>query len=460
MSRTVSQTFYTQDGVALGNSWSGVQTNLAKIKQEAGYPKSKEDGNSTVIGYVVGQDNLTGKTIASDGNGSLIKGDLSQSPKVLHRVIVNRNKSKDGSRRVSMTGSRKVTFQTVASLVTQGAVGQSEIDICRSASSSGGGAPNPPEDPPEPDPPPPEPPSGPNQPTPNPEEDESQPPGEGCEPESDCQWYNASESGATEGSGCPPGTTSRGFAQLPDGSYKVLCCGPDRPAGDGCPEDPTTYGYQCVNGTCELVPNGLFASASECESGCNQDEPPGPAMRYTCAGIQCIADPNGEYGSLEACQDGCKDGTQTWNPPAAGVGPCEPELGTGGAFANQGDCDETTGQCPNRTYRIDMALSWTAFNPATGEVEPFSFYGGPNFSTPVGIADKLEGPLSGAQLFFYKNTFWPFQEKAGFDIVISGSNGFYRWSRGAPFTGNGGYIVDGPTFSATIIPNNPSIPCN
>jgi len=353
MSRTVSRTFYTQDGVALGNSWSGVQTNLAKIRQEAGYPKSKEDGNPTTLAYVVGQDNLTGQTLASDGNGSILKGELDSEPKLLTQVTVNRSKSKEGSRQIAMGGASQVKFQSISPQITQGAVGQSEIDICKSASSGGGGAPNPPEEPPEPDEPPPAPPSGPNQPTPNPEEDESQPPGEGCEPESDCQWYNASESGATEGSGCPPGTTSRGFAQLPDGSYKVLCCGPDRPAGDGCPEDPTTYGFQCVNGTCELVPNGLYASASECEAGCNQDEP-GEAMRYTCAGIQCIQDPNGEYATLEACQDGCKDGTQTWDPPEMpGSGPCVPVLGTNGQYTSQSECETANGREPRPNgYRI------------------------------------------------------------------------------------------------------------
>lgn len=460
--------YYTADGTPLGTTWTGAQMrlqSLANQRQEAGYPKSQEDGNSTTIGYIVGQDNLTGQTLASDGNGSVLKGQLDEQPKALQQVVVSRNKSSQGSRQVSMSGSRKVSFQVETPRLTQGNVGQAEIDQCKSAGSGGGGSPQPPqppqppeppEDPPEPDEPPPAPPGGPNQPEPNPEEDESQPPGEGCTPESDCQWYNTNEAGATEGSGCPAGTTSRGFAQLAENVYKVLCCGPDRPTGDGCPEDPTTYGYQCVNGTCELVPNGLFASASECEQGCNQDEDPEPAMRYTCAGIQCIEAADGEYASLAECQGGCQDGTETWNPPPSGVGPCTPVLGLDGQYTTQGECYEASGQCAERNYFLSANITWEEFDISTGETWPRSFTGEPTFVNPS-FATPCSGPIGSPSLTYSANPFFPFQENYSFDITVGMGSCTYRWNRGA---GNMYRAVRNVSYSITPTVANPEASCN
>ena len=284
-----------------------------------GYPKSTESSNVVTVGYIVGQDNLTGKTIASDGNGTLFKASLSEPPSILNQVTIKRTESTNGSRQMTMGSSKKATQGQQVGGLTSGNVGKAEVDICRFPSLT----PPPPEEPDEPEPPPPLPPSDPT----NPEEDEEEEelePGEGCTSESDCQWYNSNESDAVSGSGCPAGTQSRGFAQLSDGSFKVLCCGPDRPAGDGCPDDPTTYGYQCVNGRCELVPNGLYATISECEaSGCDQEEPP-VAIRYNCSGTECIEAVDGQFASLAECESsGCREQQPIIGPPPFTGGQCD-----------------------------------------------------------------------------------------------------------------------------------------
>ena len=267
------------------------------------YPKVKESGEDAILGTVVGQDNITGKTLVADGAGSTFKVPLEGELIVSTEVVVERAKAEQGGRKVSADGKRTVKLVQVTPLATKSAVGQADIDRCN----TGGGStpPSPPDEPeePEPEPPPPQPPVDPQQPE---EPDETPTPPEGCSPDSNCQWYNTSESGATSGSGCPAGTSSKGFAQLSGNRYMVLCCGEGRPAGDGCPEDPTTYGYGCVNGSCELVPNGLYATLAECEIGCTQPEEPPVAKRYTCSGTTCLESPTGEYSSLSDCQAGCK----------------------------------------------------------------------------------------------------------------------------------------------------------
>jgi hypothetical protein len=436
-----------------------------------------------ITARVAGTDHTTGQVIVTDGGGnkynvqvgvSAISSSISPSgrsasfPSIVvgQSVIISRSRSQSGERTVRLLSVVPLTADPsdfLSNFAGRGNINELCTPTQNATVISGVRAPRPPEDPEDQEEPAPENPE--QRPNDDPEDDPPSKPF-GCNPKDDAQWYN--------GEGCPAGMRSLGFATLSDGGTKTLCKGANPPPGDGCPETPDEYGWICVrsenNGqlseSCEFVPNGLYATKAECEGACvcsdcgdpdeDPDDPEAP-LRFDCSGGDCIASPTGTYATLEACETAC---VETWDRPEGNVGPCDSVVGPGGEFTSQGDCNESTGQCPNRTYRIDMSLSWTAFNPVTGEVEPFSFNGGPNFSTPVGIADKLEGPLSGATLSFYKNTFFPFQEKAGFNIVINGSNGFYRWNRGAPFTGNGGYIVSGPTFSATIFPNNPSTPCN
>jgi len=280
-------------------------------KMPPGWPKTAPSGQAVMLNYVVGQDNLTGKTISSDGSQGLTKGLTDGQPRVLQSVVVSRSKASGNGRRVSMkSSSRKTVTISTSTVLTQGAIGQPEVDLCKSNSFTNR---PPPEDPEDPEPPPPPVPPGPN--APEPPETPDPPPEtpEGCSTESDCQWYN---SGDGEDTSCPAGTTYKGFAQLNSG-FKVLCCGPDRPVGDGCPEDPSTYGYQCVNGTCEVVPNGLYSTRAECESaGCGQDTPelPDPDPRYSCLNGSCVENSKGEFESLSACESGCTGGSEPEEP--------------------------------------------------------------------------------------------------------------------------------------------------
>ncbi len=455
---------------------SSIAHNPGAITQDKIVAARTNQGNveDIITARVTGVNHSTGEAYVVDGSNnqysvkvgiavlrsSISGGGRSASAPALvpgQSVVVSRSRSQNGERTV-----RLITIVPLGrnpSDFTQALSSPNFNELCTpkgTATSISGGVRKPPSPPDEPedqdDPNPPDPPE------PDPNDDEpSDPPSApfGCNPNDGARWYDG---------GCPAGSRSLGFAELPGGGTKSLCTGPNLPPGDGCPVTPDTYGWTCAGEDgCQLVPNGQFLTREECEAQCsNEPDPeedpndPEAPLRYACEGSSCVASPTGSFLTLAECESAC---VETWDPPLGGVGPCLPQSGTGGSFTTESACNVASGQCPARTYRISMSLSWQAFNPATGVVESFSFSGGPNIITPSGIADQIRGPLSSANLVMLTNPFFPFQPNYGFQITISGANGFFRWSRLAPFTGVGGNIVGTPTYSATIIANNPSTPC-
>jgi hypothetical protein len=265
-------------------------------------------------GYTIGQNNRNGNIIAKSDNGETVE--FAKPPNV--NTVVSRG-SVSIYHDQSNLGSRVVKGEIGNQIVSDGnpintrnKQSQSSLDNCDDQGGGSGQPPNEPEEPEEPEPPP-----EPNAPEPNDPEEPDEPPeepGEGCSPESDCQWYNSPNG---DSSNCPAGTTYKGFAELAGGKFKVLCCGEERPAGDGCPEDPEIYGWQCINGTCEQLPAGLYATKAECEETCNQDENclPWACENDTCTNVGC----GGQYSTLEECQAVCGPpffGGQCGDPPS------------------------------------------------------------------------------------------------------------------------------------------------
>lgn len=344
-----------------------------------GYPKSEPQGNDNITGFVVGQDNITGDSIVSDGKGNIFKGpDSRDVVKPLTKATAKRDEISKGSRDVTID-STEVTISSGGgdpdnpsrtTGLTPGPSKDDQIDPCKpgqnqvgndelndnenpdegggelgradipepppnptldpfggidgprlgatntSSSSSGGSSRNrdstifnpPPEDSDDDD----EPQRRRNPGTggsPQPDPPSNNPP-TGCSTDDDCQWYN--------GNDCPTGTSSRGRAELSDGSEMKLCCGSDRPPGDGCPDDETSAGYECRDNTCVRVPGGgIYATIEDCEdSGCGDnedpndpDDPTNPTnpdnqTRYDCIDGECVESEGGEFESLTECQNG------------------------------------------------------------------------------------------------------------------------------------------------------------
>jgi hypothetical protein len=246
------------------------------------------------MGRVVGQNNFTGNYLVDNNRQINTVRKTENHLQKDESVSLGRD-----NRNVIVLGpgsGRVVTF--IPKSKTSNKANPDDLDICNTPS---GGSPSNSEPPKEPEGPEnPKPPAEPEPPAPeDPEEPDTPPsPSEGCYPESDCQWYNAPSGNPLN---CPSGTTYKGFAELPGiGNFMVLCCGEERPAGDGCPDDPVAYGWQCVNGTCEQLPAGLYATKAECETNCNQ-EPCGNAWASeggTCTFVGCG---QGEYGTEDEC---------------------------------------------------------------------------------------------------------------------------------------------------------------
>lgn len=310
-------------------------------------------------GYVVGQDNFGGQAIVSDGS-TTIKGRADAEPAIHTVAVVTRARSKEGARSaVVETKGRKSTISS-QSILTQGTTGQATTQSCP-GNSSPSPAPEPGDPEPQPEPQPPSPPGSPNDP---PEEDEPSSTPVGCDPNDDCQWYNAASGDAP----CPAGTTYQGFAELPGGSFKILCCGPQRPSGDGCPTDPTTFGWSCDNGTCRNVPNGTFATFEECQGTCR-------ANTFECANGSCVEvfDGSGSFATLADCEASCGGADMGWN--------CVEQTcvkAPGGRFASLADCKAAQCECqrgvtPGVAYRyryIDRRA------PSCFQVPPFQQFSG------------------------------------------------------------------------------------
>lgn len=512
--------FNAETGESLGQNWSSVQTSLTRNRQEGERKKSSTKTFSKVVSaptskpptptppslpanaaqirhnpgaisqesliqaqqnfkpvediittQVVGSNIPTGEAIVQDGGGNKYNvkvgvatlqseiypgGKGFRGPAIIpgQQVIIARSRSQSGERTVRLVAVVPLG-QNPSDFTASLGANQNINDLCKPASGGGSSSivrrpPDPPEGPDDnqdPNPPiPPEPPED--------EPEDEDPPSRpfGCNPNDNARWYNGS---------CPAGMRSLGTATLSDGSTKSLCTGPNLPPGDGCPETPDTYGWSCVNGVCQQVPNGLYATRSECEGSCQpeEDEPldpndPEAPLRFNCVpGSGCEASPTGVYSTLEECESAC---VTSWNPPSGGVGPCVPVIGPGGAFVNEADCSQSTGQCPNRRYFLSMNATWELVDIFTGVVTPMSWTNQqPNFANPV-FGVPFRGPVGSPQVSYVRNSFFAFQENQSFNIVVNMADGQYRWFTG----GNSTQQVRNLQFSITTIVANPEIPCN
>lgn len=89
-------------------------------------------------------------------------------------------------------------------------------------------------------------------------------------PTSNCQWISVTQAQAEGATGCPTGTTFTGFAELPSGTFRALCCAPAGEtapvAGDGC--NWQLARWKCLNGVCieDYSESSPYATKSECEA--------------------------------------------------------------------------------------------------------------------------------------------------------------------------------------------------
>lgn len=323
-----------------------------------------------VDGYVVGKDNATGQAIVTDG-ASQLKGITQGEVSIYQFAAFTRPESGEGGRlgRIQATGENFSAIDTPA--LTQNTTDAKAVQGCGTAFGSGQrDSPKPelteeqlPSEPPE-EPEPEEPPatieeianSSPYNPQPNPADEDT---GTGCTTTSDCQWYDA----ISLDQPCPYGTTKQGATEITPGVFMILCCGEERPVGDGCPVDSSQLGWTCTNGTCTQTQGGQFATEEEClASGCLK-------QTWTCTQNGCVEvfDGSGEFDSLEECQLQCSGlGWDCVN------GTCQQV--SGGRFATQALCEASgcgAGSASPITDYCDgnagAVLTWSS-----GSVESFN----------------------------------------------------------------------------------------
>lgn len=251
--------------------------------------------------YVVGQDNITGRSIVSDGNGTYQLNQDLGNVRPGDQATLSRSETSEGGRFITATvrqfaGGKLLTY--TYKVAAQNPIESDTInDNCddNNGVSDPGSPPAFPPEAPEPD----EPPENFIPPEEEEEEEEEDPVSVpfGCAPDDSAQWFN--------GSSCPPDTVSLGFAELPDGSVMSLCQGASTPPGDGCPVEPSTYGYSCVDGNCIEKANGSFATLAECqESGCqdvSEEIPINPTMGWENVDGVCQLIPGGSFSTKIEC---------------------------------------------------------------------------------------------------------------------------------------------------------------
>lgn len=271
--------------------------------------KASKEPQDLVDGYVVGQDNTTGQAIVTDG-ATRLKGEAENEVRIFKFATFERAESVAGGRlgkvRVSPSTSSKIGSKGL----TQKSQPSRNVDGCQSGGVGGDSTdparpdipeaqlPSEPPTEPEPDPPPETigaiagaSPQNPEL-SPTPEDTPT-----GCTTVSDCQWLDA----ISLDQPCPYGTTKNGATEITAGVFMILCCGEDRPVGDGCPVDSSQLGWTCVNGTCQQTQGGQFATQEEClASGCLK-------QTWTCTPNGCVEifNGSGEFSSLEECQQQC-----------------------------------------------------------------------------------------------------------------------------------------------------------
>lgn len=288
-----------------------------------------------VDGYVIGQDNTTGQAIVSDG-ASQLRGEVVGDINIYQFAAFERPESASGGRngRVrSLPGDAKI-FELPA--ITQQSQPDPEIDGCEgdetdeNQTNENFELDELPEDPAEQGDPGDlaEPPvdvdevasDDPNNPQPDPSEESTL---EGCSPEDECQWYYAPSIDAA----CPAGTIKKSGIELSTGEFMILCCGPDRPVGDGCPDDEV--GWECVDGTCTLVTGGRWATQEECEQNCT-------SITWTCTPDGCVSvtDGSGEFATEAECLQQCS--AQGWECVGGACQQIE-----GGRYATRTECENS-----------------------------------------------------------------------------------------------------------------------
>lgn len=222
--------------------------------------------------------------------------------------------------------------------------------------------PDEPEENPQDDPTAPEDPEGPNPGNPG---DSGNTGNEGCNDATDpCGWYTGS---------CPAGTTESQRTTAPDGSTKVLCCGPARPPGEGCDWKTPAVKFKCVNGNCIQATDGTFDTLDEClNSGC-QDDSPEPTPDPSDPGN---TGPDGENGSPSDSADG-----------SGGSGEATMDGGVG-------DPPFTGGQCCDTGWQV--FYTYSLVNQDNGSTRgPFSSNVFTNIGTLSSFAIRQEasGPV-------------------------------------------------------------------
>lgn len=337
---------------------------------------------------VVGQNNVTGRPIVAEPGSTQTVEAVSDSDDYRVGQTVDVSRDRSGTRSGSRRASTRVFKATFTSDSESSQPTQNEPDDtanttgCKNSFSIKASR----NDPPPPEPPPPTPPPDPGNPEPGDEAettpDPTQP--DGCDPQSSSQWYNSPDGS----SGCPAGTNYLGFAELGTGVFMVLCEGPSRPPGDGCPYDPPVsgfpQGYDCELGSCVLKPGGRYATLAECQSaGC-------PTTGYACVGGTCQEVPiaNAQYDTLAECEiGGCGSGADGYSCVG---GECQ--LVPGGTYATLQDCYNsgcTTDNEPGVSYRINAFWERQTFNPVSGTWNPHV----PESATPITFSTYI-GPIS------------------------------------------------------------------
>lgn len=275
-----------------------VAARASKIWQSRSSFSTSKKQDEALAGTVVGKDNLRNRPkIKLQGSTQTITATRGSEPSYGTSVVINKTNSRIGGRRMSVTSSRLIPTSPDTALSQSYEDTETNITGCidNDPSNFNPNPPDPPEPDPDPDDPPPNPPGNPNDPEAPPE---PAPTPNGCSPSDFDQWYNASGPGSEN---CPAGTTFKGFAEVPEGTFMVLCGGSSRPPGDGCPEE--TVGYSCVNGSCAEVPNGTYSTIEQCQAAdCSES-----ALGYICNGSSCQQVPLSEatYATLEECQNNC-----------------------------------------------------------------------------------------------------------------------------------------------------------
>lgn len=335
-----------------------VNINSVSNRLWKGRVSSSKRPDEVKSGTVVGADNKRGSTkVKLTGSAVNVNVFNNQSnPATYGRsVTINRSNSRRGGRRVSVTTTRKISTNSESDARLTQAYEDTTTNLTGCTDNDPSPfQPEPPEPPeaPEPEPTPDPPEAGPN----DPEQPPEQPPTpNGCNPEDEDQWYNAAGPGAEF---CPAGTQYKGFAEVPEGTFMVLCGGPARPPGDGCPEEPISY--SCYQGSCREVPNGTFASIEDCQAtDCSES-----GMGFVCVSGSCEPVPLSQaiYATQEECLANCD------SPPAPGAFDCvngQCLAVEGGAFTDINDCRFNCDQgCGTLDYEF--------FNVTTQEFDPIS----------------------------------------------------------------------------------------